>query len=85
MARRMEWERARSRESNRLRESQSKDKQLRTARSQEEADKLAVIIEEAKAAKRAGRFYNMPKDISPEGQKLCWARAFFELKGVARR
>ena len=84
----LDWEKERDRKRRRKIDSQSSDAQRsRSAqhRTQDEADYLATIIEDAKSAKRAGRFFKIPPGISKSDQKLIWARALSELGGSPAR
>jgi len=81
----LDWERDRTRATRRLSDEQARESKRTAPRTQEYAETLAEVIEEAKDAKRAGRFFTMPPGISKKDKKLIWARTFSELKGVSRR
>lgn len=46
-------------------------------------DPLETVIREAVAAKRAGRFYRMPADLTESDQSRAWRVAFSRLRSDA--
>ena len=52
---------------------------------QPRADYPASLIEQAKAAKKERRFFDLPEDLSKSERKLVWRRVFHELRNPARR